>query len=195
MIDKLKDWTLKYINYKKLEQLTREEMDKGGFKEGFILLLLSQLLNIAAFVISFPIAVLFVPTPLFADQIALALVRVSLLGIVIFYILGLMMFLISMLLGGKGKLESQLYILCLLTLCGRIISAPFVILSAVDPISFYMLAIISVTGLYGLYAAFVALRTIHGFSSLRAAGAMVLSFVISLLIVGILSVAIGAPLA
>ncbi|HSB46422.1 MAG TPA: YIP1 family protein [Candidatus Bilamarchaeum sp.] len=193
MIERMKDWTLKYLDYRKLEELTRSEMDKGGLREGLYLLVLSQLLNMAALFVSFPIAVYFVPSPLALDQVAIALAKVSVLGIVVFYAVGLMMFLFSMLLGGKGKLESQLYILCLFTLCGRIVSTPFVILSAVDPISFLMLVMISVIGLYGLYAAFVALRTVHGFSSLRAAVALILSFAATLLVIGVLGIALGVP--
>jgi hypothetical protein len=195
MIGKIRDWTLKYLNYKKLDELTKQEMIKGGFKEGLFLLLISQLINIASLIISFPIAVYFVPTPIVAESIAFALLQATLFGIVIFYLTGLLMFLFSVMLGGKGSLGSTLYVLCLFALCGRVISVPFVIISAVDPIAFVALAILSLVGLYGIYAVFVAIRTIHGISSIRSAGAIIISFVITLLFIGMLGIALGVTAA
>lgn len=195
MMDRMKDWTLRYVNYKKLGELTKDEMKKGGFREGLILLLISQLINLVSLVISFPIAVYFVPLPIVPGQIALALLQATVVGVIIFYITGLLMFLFSVMLGGKGSLDSTLYMLCLLALCGRIISAPFVILSAVDPISIIALLVLSVMGLYGLYAVFVSLKVIHGISSVRSAGVMVISFVITLLLIAVAGLAIGLPAA
>jgi hypothetical protein len=191
MLGKMKDWTLAYLNYKKLDELTRGEMKKGGFPEGLFLLILSQLINLASLILSFPLAVYFVPMPIDALSIASALIQATVFGIILFYIVGLLMFLFSVMLGGKGSLDSTLYILCLFALCGRIISAPLVILSAIEPIAIVPLALLTIIGLYGLYAVFVALRTIHGISSIRSAGVIIISFAILLILIGILGVALG----
>ena len=191
MIGKAKDWVIRYIDYKKLPSLVGQESGKGGYKEGLILLIVSQLVNALAFFVSFPLSMVFTPLQFEPVQLLLSLSVLSFIGMVAFYVIGLTIFLAGTLLGGKGTPDNLLYLLSVMNLCSRIVTAPFVILSAVEPISFLMLLAVSLIGLYGLYAVYLAVRGSLSLSPLRAIASMLAGLLVVILVLAVLGLSAG----
>lgn len=191
MMGKIKDWTLKYINYKEVPKLAEEESGKGTYLDGFILLLLSQVMNAIAFAIAFPISLLFNPIPFAPEQLLISLAVLSLIGMVAFYVIGFTIFLVGALLGGRGTPENLLYLLSVMNLCSRTITVPFVILSSVEPIAFVILLVISAIGLYGIYAVYLAVRKSLSLSPVRAAAALLASIVVVILVLAVVGASVG----
>jgi hypothetical protein len=142
--------------------------------------------------ISFPISLFFNPgVPFALEQVFLSLLVLSFIGVVSFYVIGLTMYLVGALLGAKGTPENLLYLLSVMNLCSRVITVPFVILSAIEPVAFVMLLVISVIGLYGIYAVYIAVRKSLSLSPIRAAAALLSSLVVVILVLAILGLSAG----
>ena len=194
LIGKIRDWTLKYINYKMVPVLADAESGKGSYTDSLVLLLLSQAINAVAFMISFPISLFFNPIPFAPEQLFTSLLILSFIGVVSFYVIGLTIFLVGSLLGAKGTPDNLLYLIAVMNLCSRVITVPFVILSAIEPIAIVMLLVISIIGVYGLYAVYIAVRKSLSLSPLRAAAALLASIVVVILVLAILGLSAGGAI-
>lgn len=191
LIGKIKEWTLAYIDYKKMPSLAGSESGKGGYKESLILVLLSQALNALAFMISFPLSLYFAAMPFSMEQLFTSLLVLSFIGVVSFYVIGLTIYLVGILLGGKGTPDNLVYLLSVMNMCSRVITVPFVILSAVEPISFFMLIVVSLIGAYGIYAAYAAVKSALSLSPMRTIASLLASMLVVVLVISILGLSAG----
>lgn len=172
-----------YVDYKGLDAFFTKESGAGGLKESFFLVLIGQCISFLTISLAFWLGYLTIPgwgaLPL-GQAVTSFFVMTIIVNTVVFYITAALIFACAKLLGGKGTLESQAYLMGTVTLSAGIISSPFIILfvllsqgAAGMVLSLAVLAL----GIYQLYAVYKLVRAVHGLDMLRALGAMLATLV------------------
>ncbi|VVC03985.1 Yip1 domain protein [Candidatus Bilamarchaeum dharawalense] len=197
-INRILGWVKKYANPWEVSALVREE--NGTLKQSLSIILFSQLLNQVALVIAFFIGALFAAPQTFTDyplayNIALALLQALVAAIAstaIFYFMSGVLYLITKLLGGKSNFGFQTYLLSVLNLCIVVITSPLMLFAFVPLISPLIQIVLLVMSAYSFYPIFQVVRHTNNFSKLRAGCAVALLFLVSMVLLLVLT-ALLAP--
>ncbi len=187
-------WLRRYVDFKNLDSFIAEEKGSGSIKDSLLIIFVAQLVSLVTlFIATMLSSYIFPASAIPPDQILLGLIVIILVGgIVIFYLTAGLIFGISKLLGGKGELAAQARFMAIVTLCSNVISAPLAFISIFftsgSLAAFVISFLVSLIGLYELYAFYKTIRATHSISMFRAlvalAGTLLVLYIGAYLLVG-----------
>ena len=186
MIGRIMAWAKAYPDYKHLPDMAAGENGKGGLKESLILIALAQFLTFvsvsSAILIAVPSLQQEAGGAISSSAAIIALMKLSLIGLVLFYVISGVFYLAARLLGGKGSFASQTYVLAVFSLCNNIFSFPLTLFSQVPPVGIFAQLLVALIGIYGIYAQYLGLKSVHQLSSLRTGAVLAVTWLLLLLV-------------
>jgi hypothetical protein len=196
MLERIIGWVKAYPDYRNLPRIAVEESARGSLKESVVLVGIAQL---ASFVSISSAIIIASPSLLPAggslSAAILDLLKLSVVGLFLFYVISGMFYASARLLGGKGSFGRQSYVLAAFSLCNNLFSAPFTLFSQVPQMGGYLQAIVLVIGLYGIYAQYHGIKAAHGLSTMRAALAMAGTWLVLMLLTALVISALSKGMA
>ncbi len=190
MMDRIIAWLKAYPDYKHLPDMAAAEKDKGGLKESVILIAIAQFLTFvsvsSAIIIAAPSLSEAAGGTISTSAAIIALLKLSLIGLVIFYIISGIFYAAARLLGGKGSFASQSYVLAVFSLCNNMFSFPLTLFSQVPPVGIIAQLLVALIGIYGIYAQYTGIKSVHQLSSWRAGAVLAATWLLLLLVTTII---------
>ncbi|MFN7991273.1 MAG: hypothetical protein U0R44_03910 [Candidatus Micrarchaeia archaeon] len=191
MIGEIIGWMKLYVDYRTVGRIIDGEKSRGTFPRSLAIVAIAQGIVFFSIAASYMIANLIAPSGENLLQTFGGLLLLNLLGFTLFYLTSFIMFLIARALGGKGSLDAQIHLLAIFALCNNIVTVPFITLASLPVVGPFLYLAAIVVGLYSIYAQFLAVRSLHGFSNLRAALVLALTLVVFVLFTSVLNVLIA----
>lgn len=186
MIDRIIAWAKAYPDYKRLPAMAEGEKAKGGLKDSLALIAIAQFLTFvsvsSAILIASPSLEQAAGGSISASAAIIALLKLSLIGLVLYYVISGIFFAAARLMGGKGSFASQAYVLAVFSLCNNIFSFPLTLFSQVPPVGVVAQLLVALIGIYGIYAQYVGIKSVHSLSSWRAGAVLAATWLLLLLL-------------
>jgi hypothetical protein len=181
MIQKLKRWILRYVDYKNLPKFMEEE--KGTLQDSFLIILYSQLVSLLGLSLSYSIGAPFGGLPIEQAGGISALIIFSILGIPLFYVLAGFIWALAKLLGGTGTYGAQVYIMTVLALLANILSFPFSLFFQIPSLQLIMSVPLTILSMYNIYTQYHMLRVIHKLSMIRAVAVLIAMILVPIFVI------------
>jgi Yip1-like protein len=182
--ERIVEWVRAYPNYKTIPQTAAAAAGEGGLKESLILIMIAQFLTFvsvsSAILIGSASLQAAYGGPIPASSAILALLKLSVIGLVLFYLISGVFYAVARVLGGTGGFASQCYVLAVFSLCNNVFSFPLTIFTQVQPVGLYMQIIVGLIGIYGIYAQYQGLKSVHKLSMWRTIGVLAVTWVLLL---------------